>query len=231
MKPDTSPPSVDLSAPAAPQLHAILRQRIIDCALPPGTRLSESDIAAKFSVSRQPVREAFIKLADEGLLDIRPQRGTFVRKISTAAVMDARFVREAIEADIVKLLAQDHDAALDADLRAQLVEQGKVAGQDPDRFIQLDEIFHRTLAQAAGLGGAWSMVEGLKIQMDRVRHLSLMQFPMSKLLEQHRAIADTIIARDPVAAEAALRNHLREILRDLPVIARDMPEFFSDRET
>lgn len=213
-------------APVGPQLYRILRERIIRNDLQAGCRISESEIAAAFAVSRQPVREAFIKLAEEGLLEVRPQRGTYVRKISTAAVMDARFVREAIEADIVKLLAAAGDKALAADLRAQLAEQRQAAGSDPVRFIELDERFHRTLAEAAGKATAWNVVENLKVQMDRVRYLSLRKFPMENLIAQHAEIVEAITVGDPARAEAALRAHLREILNDLPAIARAQPELF-----
>ena len=220
--------SIELSAPVGPQLYRILRERIIRIDLEPGCRLSESELAADFSVSRQPVREAFIKLAEEGLLEVRPQRGTFVRKIVVEAVKDARFVREAIEADIVNLLARDADAALAADLRKQLELQKEVAPSDAIRFIELDEKFHRTLAEAAGKTYAWNVVESVKSQMDRVRHLSALQFPIAKLIGQHAKITEAIASGDARAAEAAMREHLREVLKDLPAIAREKPEYFDD---
>ncbi|WP_176082731.1 GntR family transcriptional regulator [Martelella sp. HB161492] len=223
------PASIEPSGPVAAQLHVILRDLILRNELPPGTRLSESEIAARFSVSRQPVREAFIKLSEEGLLEIRPQRGSFVRRISQAAVMDARFVREAIEADIVRLLARKPDSAVVADLRAQLVRQKDAARNDANAFIKLDELFHRTLAEAAGKKRAWELLEGLKVQMDRVRYLSLLRFPMLKLTAQHEAVVDAIEASDQTSAETAIRGHLREILSDLPAIFGDKPEFFEDQ--
>lgn len=220
--------TVEPGLAVGPQLYAILRERIIRNEFAPGARLSESEIAALFAVSRQPVREAFIKLAEEGLIEVRPQRGSFVRKISTEAVMDARFVREAIEADIVKLLAADPDKALVRDLRRQLTEQ-KGAAKDPVQFIQLDERFHRTLAEGAGKIHAWDVVEGVKAQMDRVRHLSVQRFPMLDLIEQHRAVVDAVADGDIPGAEAAMRGHLRTILTDLPEIERENPDFFADR--
>jgi DNA-binding GntR family transcriptional regulator len=220
---------IEQRVPVGPQLHAILRERIIRNQLQPGTRISESEFATAFSVSRQPVREAFIKLAEEGLVEVRPQRGTFVSKISQAAVMDARFVREAIEADIVKLLAQAKDAGLAEELKLQLREQRKAAASDADRFILLDELFHRTLAEAAGKSRAWELMEGLKSQMDRVRYLSLIRFPMGKLLKQNEAIAARIAEGDAAGAEEAIRGHLREILNDLPAIAADKPDLFETR--
>ncbi|MCR4264627.1 GntR family transcriptional regulator [Nitratireductor sp. ZSWI3] len=222
---------IEQGAPVGPQLYRILRERVIRNDLPPGSRISESEIAAGFAVSRQPVREAFIKLAEEGLLEVRPQRGTFVRKISTAAVMDARFVREAVEADVVKLLAETPDPALARELTGQLVEQRKaVADKDVHRFLECDERFHRTLAEAAGKARAWHVVEGLKSQMDRVRYMTAAHFPMHKLIEQHTAIAQTIAAGDKAGAETAMRGHLREILNDLPAIVGDRPEYFEDAD-
>ncbi len=218
--------SLDPRSAVGPQLYRLLRERIIRNDLEPGARISESDIAADYAVSRQPVREAFIKLAEDGLVEIRPQRGTFVCKISIPAVMDARFVREAIEADIVKVLAANPDDALERELRSQLDEQQRVAGRDSVRFIALDERFHRSLAEAAGKSHAWNVLENVKVQMDRVRHLATKRFPMEALVEQHRAIVDAIAAGDVRAAESAMRNHLRTILTDLPEVARDRPEFF-----
>lgn len=218
---------IDLRLPVAPQIHQILRQQIICNQLPPGSRMSEAELATGFAVSRQPVREAFIKLANDGLLDVLPNRGTFVRKISINAVMDARFVREAIEADIVKLVAEDHDDSLDKALSRQIAHQQKAVEQgDPDAFIELDELFHQTLAEAAKKAGAWAVVQSQKAQMDRVRYLSLGQQNTAKLVEQHRAITVAIADRDGATAEQAMRSHLRRIINDLPTIAQQKPELF-----
>ena len=87
----------------APQIYSRLRDAIIRNGFGPGDRISESEVARACAVSRQPVREAFIKLSGEGLLAILPQRGTIITKINYTAVLDARFLREAIEAE-----RQDH---------------------------------------------------------------------------------------------------------------------------
>jgi DNA-binding GntR family transcriptional regulator len=218
---------LELTTPVRPQIHAGLRQRIIRGEIPPGTALSEAEIARRFAISRQPVREAFIKLAEEGLLEIRPQRGTFVRKISKTAVMDARFVREAIEANIVRELAAEGDAGLVARLRKQLVAQRAVPVGELDDFMRLDEEFHRTLADAAGRLYGWKVIEDVKVQMDRVRYLSLRSFPQAKLVRQHTAIVDAIEEASPDEAERAMREHLRLIMDDLPSIEAQHPNFFT----
>ncbi|MEN5300132.1 GntR family transcriptional regulator [Brucella sp. TWI559] len=208
------------------QLYATLRAAIIDNLLSPGTRISEADVAQQYGVSRQPVREAFITLANEGLLEVRPQRGTFVAKISLQAVMDARFVREAVEADIVKLLAQSPDEALVTELRALLVRQEELIGGSARDFMDADEIFHRTLAEGADKGKAWRVVVEMKAQMDRVRFLSSMHFPVARLIAQHREVVDAIAAGDVARAEQFMRQHLQGILIDLPVIEQERPEYF-----
>ncbi|WP_417602922.1 GntR family transcriptional regulator [Primorskyibacter flagellatus] len=218
--------ALDPTLPITPQIYRILRDRIIHNDLTPGNRISESEIAALHQVSRQPVREAFIKLAEQGLLAVRPQRGTIVNKIAYSAVLDARFLREAIEADIVSILAQAPDAGLVSDLRKQLDVQRALDPKDSSDFIHLDERFHFTLAAAAGKGGAWKQVEGLKAQMDRVRYLSLSQFPVAKLIGQHETIVDHIADGDRRGANVAIRTHLREVLSDLTQIVAAHPEFF-----
>jgi len=85
------------------QGYSYLREQIIHPNIAPGTRLSEAEISRSHYVSRQSVREAFLKLKDEALVVIHLQKSTFITKISIIAVSDVRFVCEAIEADIVKL--------------------------------------------------------------------------------------------------------------------------------
>lgn len=209
------------------QLFDRLRAAIIGNVLTPGTKLSEAEVALNHGVSRQPVREAFIKLANESLLEIRPQRGTFVAKISLPHVMDARFVREAVEADIVKLLAGAPDPAVIADLRRQVRAQEALIGGSARDFIAADEAFHRALAEGADKARAWEVVVEMKAQMDRVRVLSSQHFPVDRLVAQHLAIVDAIAAGDGAAAERGLRLHLQGILTDLPVIKQERPEYFS----
>jgi len=226
--PQVATPTVDLTAPVGPQVYTLIHQRIISNALHPGARISETEVARDYGISRQPVREAFIKLAEEGLVEVRPQRGTYVRKISVQAVMDARFVREAIEAEVVRLLAATPQPDLMRDLLRQIAVQQAVLETDVRGFVPLDDQFHRTLAEAAGKRFAWSVVDGMKSQMDRVRQLSTVRLRKETVIEHHTAIAHAIGVGDANAADAAMRQHLREILTDLPLIRQSLPEYFDE---
>ena len=227
--PQTSGQIVELSSGAAvgPQVHRILRDRIVRGDLMPGARISETELAAEYAVSRQPVREAFIKLAEENLLEIRPQRGTFVRRISLPSVLAAQFVREAVEADIVRALAINPSAELIARLAALLQDQIATADDpDPTDFVALDETFHRAMAEAIGQAPAADILEGLKIQLNRVRYLTARQFSRHEVIAQHSVILEALRAHDPDRASAVMRTHLRKILNDLPAIVEAMPECF-----
>jgi len=218
---------IEPQEPIAAQLFRRLRTRIIQLDFKPGQALSETEVAKRYAVSRQPVREAFIKLAAAGLVEVRPQRGTYVKKIEVEAVMDARFVREAIEAEVVRAAVGEVDAEAIAHLRAQIAAQRAVPEGDHAGFLAADEAFHRTLAEIAGKAYAWRVVEEVKAQMDRVRYLSFGGTTSTKvLIDQHESVVDALEARNRKLAEGAIRMHLREILKSLPQIAAAHPDLF-----
>lgn len=213
------------------RLHEVLRQAIIRMVLAPGQALSEKEIADLFTVSRQPVREAFIRLSESGLVEVRPQRGTYVVRISRQAVLEARFIRESLEVAIALEAAK---CTLPSSVLMELNElierqRSCIERQDHDRFFFLDEMFHRTLAISTGQTMAWNVIEDVKAQLDRVRYLSIPDStPIPKLANQHQAIVDAISAGDTEAAEQAMSIHQREILHSLPELERRFPELFEN---
>ena len=105
--------TITTSEPVNQQIYRYLRKDIVTCIIQPGSLLSEKEVSARFNVSRQPVREAFIKLAEAGLVQVLPQRGTFVRKISARRVADGRFIREAVEVSVVRRAALEIEPVAD----------------------------------------------------------------------------------------------------------------------
>ena len=216
------------SSSAAFRVERELRQAIIDLELPPGTRLSEQDLASRLGVSRQPVREALIALAKSRLVEIMPQRGTSVVKISVAKMMEARFVREAIEIAVVRRACE----AFDREARQRiehLLDMQKEAATESDHhsFRRYDEMFHMVLSTGAGCPMAWRTVEDIKAHMDRVCVLTLPGADaMLPLVEQHRDIIAAVDAQDPDRAEEAMRHHLSAILRALPRVEAEHPDLF-----
>lgn len=209
------------------QIHRILREAIIRGTLKPGQALSEIELSKRFSVSRQPVREAFIKLAEERLIEVRSQRGTYVRKISPREVLDARHLREIIEVAIVREVAGLRDRKVLEKLRAVLSQQEAVTPGDSFGFLILDDEFHKTLALSVGREYAWRVTEGIKAQMNRVRFLAFGQLsPKPQLVREHAEIVDAIGAGDPDLAAARMETHLRSLITSLPLIVKRCPEHF-----
>jgi len=222
--------AIERGASIADEVFRTLRSSIVTMRLTPATALSEQEIAGRLKVSRQPVREAFIKLSEIGLVRVLPQRGTFVVKISAKDVADARLVREAVECAIARRASEGIGKSAIEELRSILAEQRKAA-RDPKAFFVLDEAFHRGLASAADCIYAWKVIEDAKAQMDRVRFLSLPHAtPVRHLIKQHQAILDAVAAGRAAAAEQAMKAHLREILKSLPLLARDFPDMFETSE-
>ncbi|QPI42280.1 MULTISPECIES: GntR family transcriptional regulator [Pectobacterium] len=214
--------------PVNQQIYRVLRKDIVECNIPPGKLLSEKEISVRFDVSRQPVREAFIKLAEAGLVQIMPQRGTFVMKISEQRVADARFIRQALECAIVRRAAEmvtdEQLLTLEHNLRRQ-----ELAAQNEQvrEFLSLDDSFHQLLIQIANCPLAWETIESIKATMDRVRFLSLSQVsPPPSLIQQHYLIFSALKARDPDAAEKAIREHLQEMIYSITPIAQQNSDWF-----
>jgi DNA-binding GntR family transcriptional regulator len=226
-------PLQQTSEPMARRVTDALRQAIVEMRLSPGEMLSEQDLARQLGVSRSPVREAFIKLSQSGLVRVLPQRGTQVVKISRAGVEDARFIREAVECAVVREAAARANPGMIAALNDSLARQKRGQRSNASHvFLALDEEFHRLLAETAGRPAAWEMIQDVKPQMDRVRFLDMAQAtPRHVVLAQHVEIVEAIKARDSKAAEEAMRLHLGEILRSLPQLMAQYPELFETEPT
>ncbi|WP_338721008.1 GntR family transcriptional regulator [Devosia sp. XK-2] len=204
-----------------------LRDEIVSMGLKPGDVISESDIAARYGVSRQPVREAFIRLAQQGLLLIRPKRATVVKKISPDGVRQSRFIRESIEVEIIRRVATNPGTDVPEVLGALIADQEAAStANDSRRFHKLDELFHRTLARLAGVEYAWQLIDDHKMQLDRVRYLTLGVSSSQRAIAEHKQIAEAVGQGDVAGAEAAMRAHLARAEVLLNQTISDFPDYF-----
>lgn len=212
------------------RVYASLREAITTAQLEPGRRLSENELAGELGVSRTPIREALALLREERLVAIVPQLGTFVTLISPRAVHDAGFVREALECAAVRLAAERITVDTLEDLQANLASQERVVERgDPDRFDRLDNDLHRMLSAASGRPIAWSLAQRANGQLDRVRRLSLPEPGfLADMLGEHRDVVAAVASRDPDAAEAAMRHHVRMVTSLLGDIRTAHPEYFDE---
>ena len=219
---------IETGETTATQIERDLREAIIRLDLRPGSRLSEQDIANRLGVSRQPVREALIALGKSQLVEIRPNRGTVVVRISARQMMEARFVREAIEVAVARRACEHFESWTRRKLEGIMGKQkAAMSIADHNAFRKEDEQFHIALADGAGCALAWRAIADIKSHMDRVCNLQLRNpASMQNLIDQHENILAAIDARDADAAADAMRVHLNGILTDLPSIEADNPNLF-----
>lgn len=214
---------------AADIIFVQLRDEIMSLDLLPGTRLSEAEVAARFGVSRQPVREALNLLAKERLLEIRPQRASRVRLFSLSEIADARFARRALEIEVAKIAIEKwshvHLPGFERCLKAQ---ERALADQDTRAFKSFDEDFHRMIADCAEAPRIFGMILRHKAHVDRICILSFREpEEMAEVLEDHRTMLACLADRDGDGLETALRRHLSRIDRSISAVHAAHPDYFA----
>ena len=212
----------------AEQIHAVMRRDIIAGRLAPRTSLAEQELAQRFGVSRTPIREAMIKLSEEGLVEIFPQYGSFVGPIKLAEVLDSQFARETLECAAVEKAVDRMDARQESRLKAILDRQRALQKSgDDEGFFRADEEMHAFIFALAGHPTAWLFVAGAKAQMDRVRYLAMTDLRKHPtVMAEHAAVIDRLCARDRQGAVEAMRIHLRSILKTIEILKHQKNEAF-----
>lgn len=196
--------------------------------LRPGDRISEAEIASRFGVSRQPVRDAFTRLANLDLLLIRPQRATEVKRFSSREIEKSRFVRAAVESEVLRRAAH-HAGKADAEALQQCLDRQRdaIAAYDYTAFGKLDYEFHKTLCEIAGVGFAFEIIKTEKAKVDRLCTLSLAREDrMPQLLRDHEAIVDAVIEGDEEKAVDAGMLHLSRLDSTIAAIAASHVNYF-----
>lgn len=214
----------------AEEVFLQLKADIVSLKLAPGSKISEAEVAKARDVSRQPVREAFLRLSELNLLQITPQKATRIRKISHDELRNTRFLRAAVEVEVVRvacqIATQDTLAPLAENLAAQ---KFAVKARDAESLQDLDYHFHRLICFAANRLPAFQTIAENKTHTDRVCTLELSDTSgMEEVLEGHTAIYDAIRLGDEERAVAMTRHHLRHLDGTLARACERHPEFFDD---
>ncbi|MGJ5182072.1 GntR family transcriptional regulator [Bradyrhizobium oligotrophicum] len=227
--PVLTPERLDPSRRAAPQVFERLRDQIIALTLPPGAPLSRTALQTEFGLSSTPIRDALMRLAEEGLVDVFPQHATLVSRIDVGRAQQAQFLRQALELEIVRLLALQPELAPTDDLNALIAQQRRCA-KDGDfaSFTVADNAFHQRLYAAADKQDLWTLVRSRSGHIDRLRRLHLPSPGKAQtILRHHKQIVDAIAAGRPDEAQAHLREHLTGTLSDLATIRSLWPDYLS----
>ena len=213
----------------ADAVYGELKEAILSGALEPGSLIDKTGLCEKLHVSRFPVSAAVSRLAYDRLVDVAPQHGSFVARISLNDARERLFIRSALEGEIAaeaarRMTRADKDA-LAGNLRQEVAA---VAAKDQATFYALDVAFHQILTVGLGMARASDVLESLRVHLERTRRLTMSTSPQLRAsLSEHAAIATAIEAEDPRAARDAMKQHLRITAARLEALAKRQPELFS----
>ena len=221
---------LDRSRQAASQVLDHLRERIVALELPPGKLLSRAKLAAAFGVSQTPVRDALMRLEEEGLVDVFPQHKTTVSRIDIRAAEQAHFLRRAVELEVARTLASVPDAALVKRLRAAIDRQrSALAVADYADFASADQSFHRQMYEAARVPQLWDEVRRRSGHIDRLRRLHLPVAGKGQaILRDHARIVAALARGDAEEAARRVREHLGDTIARVASIRARYPDYVTN---
>ena len=212
---------------ASDRAYSTVRRMIVALELPPRSAVGEQQVAEQLGMSRTPVREAFARLGNEGLIEFRSRAGTSVSPIRLDAVHSAHFVREKLELALIEEATKKSSRQFRFKV-SQAIDEQRFAIEDHDAqlFFASDERMHRSFAEMAGHGSVWTVIEEAKQHMDRVRRLSLQNTDLGVLLNDHEELLKCIDAGDPAGARRIMRTHLSRVIGELEHLVKEYPDYF-----
>jgi DNA-binding GntR family transcriptional regulator len=220
----------DRSQQAAPQVFDQLRDLILSLKLAPGTALSRAKLQEQFELSSTPIRDALMRLDDEGLVEVFPQSGTIVSLINVPLARQAQFLRRSIEQEVVRVHAEVPDSDLIGKLRDVIDEQSRRAKtKDLERFHEADLAFHKLLYDSAGVPDLWALVRKRSGHIDRIRRLHLpIGGKAGQIVRDHSAIVNAIASGKPDDAQSKMRDHLSRSLAFSDELRARFPGYFKE---
>jgi len=220
---------LDRRLPVAAQIFNILRDQIVSLKLSPGAPLARPALAEGFGVSQTPIRDALLRLEQEGLVIVHPQSSTLVAPIDIDQAFETRFLRTSLESEVARTIARN-PRDYDLGAVALVLDEMALLTTRPDRmsvFHPKDQAFHRALFAVIGREGLWDLIEQRSGNNDRIRNLHLVvPGRLEQIVSDHRAILDAIVAGDVDGADAAVRLHLSRALATIEEVREKHPQYF-----
>ena len=211
-------------------VYRTLRDKIVSMELKPGTIISTQEIADSMSVSRTPVREAFIRLQREDLLDVTPQRYTVVSKINMDRVYQERFIREALEIEVAQKFIEVATPEVLARMRRNIEKQyAAIEEQRYVDYLELDNALHQTAFTETHEDLGRSIVQQMNGHYDRIRLISAWEGQIVyTAMQEHEKYVDYIERKDALHARKLLRSHLQALRMQEEILLTNWSEYFND---
>ncbi|WP_321971270.1 GntR family transcriptional regulator [Paratractidigestivibacter sp.] len=211
------------------QAYDLIRERIVYAEYAPGAKLGIKELCEDLGLGRTPVRESFLRLQQEDLVETRPQSGTYVSKINLAFAEAARLCRETLEREMIVGCCVKADAAaltrIDAAIRTQ---EEALAASEKRAFFEADNLMHRAFFEVAGYSVVWQWLSLTNTHFERYRWLSAntLGIDPEEVMGQHRAMRRAIAEKDAGYASFLVREHLQKSRSDYAKVVAEYPEYF-----
>ncbi|QTL99676.1 FCD domain-containing protein [Iocasia frigidifontis] len=209
-------------------VYEVLKKNIIELRLKPGMNLKKEKIAKELEVSITPIREAFARLSEDELVDIYPQRGTYVSLINMKKVEQAKFMREHLERAVVRLACSDFPEDYILKLKTNIkIQEIYVEEENYIKLFELDNEFHKIIFDGCNKGDIWSSIQQLSNHVSRSRILSLAaNFNGNELIVEHQKIVEAIQKGDKELADRIIAKHISRIKFDSNKLNMEYPGYF-----
>lgn len=211
------------------RVYNALRHAIVTVRLLPGTSISENRICRSLGVSRTPVRSAIVRLAEDGLIDVYPQKGSFVAPIRLAAIAESRFIRRVLEVAVLRDAGKVWSPAHSAAARAAIAEQARaIAAGESEAFFRADEQFHHIFSLAAGHAGAWAAIVQANSRLGRFHRLFGNKDRLPVVLTEHTVVIDALDAGDIDLAARRLEDHIDKVFNLIGHLPEELRRLVED---
>lgn len=205
----------------------VIKHNIISLELEPGTMVSENELAAEMGISRTPVREALIELSKLRVVEIYPQKGSFISQIDSDLVDEARYIRLVLESSIAQLacdVAKPEDIfALEENIRCQ---EFYLDYPEKDKQLELDNQFHELIFTICNKDYTYKLLEGMMTHFDRARSLSLYVIKDSIIISDHKLLVEAIKTKDKELAKDIIIKHLSRSKVNETELKSKYPNYF-----
>lgn len=222
-------PIADLNGSLADRVYTAVKTAILSLDFPPGAVLRKTSVCDQLTVSRSPVSDALTRLANEGLVDVYPQSGTRIARLSMAAIREDVFLREALEVAAARHAALHRSDEVLARLTRNIeMQKLLIVDADKEDFMNTDRALHDAIMSTTGISRLPATVRAMSTHLDRARVL-LMPEPgrLAETVDEHINIVEAIRSKDETAAQDAMRHHVRQVLQRLQPLEAARPDLFS----
>lgn len=211
----------------------MILDNIINLELPPGSALSENELSVLLRLSRTPVREALIEMGRVGLVEIIPQKGSFVTRIDYDLIEESKFMRLSLENSVLRLICERGASEEAMEQIRQCMAQQKREAETCTEYIimmELDKEFHRLLFAAVGKLRTYEFLQSQMVHFDRLRTLAyrtLKKAKVNQMINDHENVLYALEKRDTELAEMVMTRHLTRHEIDKKELDNYCPDYFT----